>query len=90
MFTVITISKDHPQAKLHVLSSSCLHRQSRVSHRRTLRRGPETGNGSKINNFGILTGISLLGWIVLLMIKIKDKSFAKSEIKWKAFRDTAS
>ena len=29
------------------------------------------GNGSKINNFLILTAISLLGWIVILMAKYK-------------------
>ena len=28
------------------------------------------GNGSKINNFLILTAISLLGWIGVLMVKI--------------------
>ena len=34
------------------------------------RSAMNAGNGSKINNFLILTAISLLGWIVVLMVKL--------------------
>ena len=38
----------------------------------------------------ILTAVSLLGWIVVLMVKIQGKSFFESEIEWNAFRETTS
>ena len=45
------------------------------------------GNGSKINNFliPIITAIWLLGWIVVLTVKLWGKSFFESEIEWNAW-----